>query len=128
MAAAPARSSMGSMRDIFDNVVCAVDDSEAGILAARIGARVALPEGRLTLVSVENTRIAVHAGFQMAAVSTQLEDEAREALERGRDAADPTHTRHLFTRLLSGDPVDCLLREIERQQPGLIVAGTHGLG
>ena len=118
---------MGAMRDLFDNVVCAVDDSEAGMLAARIGARVVLPEGRLTLVSVENTRIAVHAGFQMAAVSTQLADEARAALARGRDAAEPTHTRHLFTRLLSGDPLDCLLRELERQQPGVIVLGTHGL-
>jgi hypothetical protein len=44
------------MRDIFANVVCAVDDSQAGTLAASIAARVADPEGVLTLASLENTK------------------------------------------------------------------------
>lgn len=115
---------MRPMRDIFDNVVCGVDDSSAGVLAARIGARLALPDGKLTLVSVENTRIAVHAGWQMAAVSTQLAGEARQALDRGREIADPEHVSD--SRLVSGEPVDCLLREIERNEPGVVVVGTHG--
>ena len=114
------------MKEIFDYVVCAVDDSDAGVLAARIGARVALPDGMLTLVSVETTKIAVHAGWQMAAVATQLAGEAREALERGRDVAAPAHLRPINTRLLSGEPVDVLLGEIERQMPGLVVVGTQG--
>ena len=114
------------MRDIFDNVVCAVDDSEAGTLAARIAARVADPEGVLTLVSVENTKIAVHAGFQMAAVSTQLAGEAREALERGREAAEREHS--LESRLRNGEPLDELLDEVERRDAGLIVVGTHEYG
>jgi nucleotide-binding universal stress UspA family protein len=114
------------MKEIFDNVICAVDDSDAGVLAARIGARVALPDGKLTLVSVESTKIAVHAGWQMAAVATQLTGEAREALERGREVAGPTHTGPIHTQLLSGEPVDVLLGEIERQTTGLVVVGTHG--
>jgi nucleotide-binding universal stress UspA family protein len=112
------------MRDIFDNVICGVDDSEAGVFAARIGARVALPEGELTLVSVENTKIAVHAGWQMAAVSTQIAGEAREALERGREAAGSEHAAEALLR--SGEPVQCLLAEIERRGAGLIVVGSHG--
>ena len=114
------------MRDIFDNVVCAVDDSEAGTLAARIAARVADPEGVLTLVSVENTKIAVHAGYQMAAVATHLAGEAREALERGREAAEREHG--LESRLRRGEPLDELFEEVERRDAGLIVVGTHEYG
>ena len=112
------------MRNVFDNVVCGVDDSDAGVLAARVAASLAEPQGSLTLVSVENTKIAVHAGFQMAAVSGQLLGEAREALERGLEAASPL--RDATTRLLSGEPLDCLLDEIERLEAGLVVVGSHG--
>jgi nucleotide-binding universal stress UspA family protein len=124
MAIALAASSIRGMRDIFDKVVCGVDDSKAGVLAARIGARVALPDGELTLVSVETTKIAVHAGWQMAAVSAQIAGEALEALEHGREAAGPEHAAD--SRLLSGDPVQCLLSEIERRSAGVIVVGSHG--
>jgi nucleotide-binding universal stress UspA family protein len=115
---------MGAVRDIFDNVVCAVDDSDAGVLAARLGAAVALPEGTLTLVSVESSKIAVHAGWQMAAVAGQLAEEAREALERGREAVG--EERAVEERLLSGDPLDCLLRELRERDAGLVVVGSHG--
>jgi nucleotide-binding universal stress UspA family protein len=124
MAASPGSTSMGSMRDIFDNVICAVDDSDAGVLAARLGARVSLPEGKLTLVSVENTKIAVHAGWQMAAVSGQMAGEAREALDRGSEAVGERPVTD--SRLLSGNPVDCLMQEIERRGAGVVAVGTHG--
>ena len=112
------------MRDIFDNVVCAVDDSEAGTLAARIAARVADPEGVLTLVSVENNRIAVHAGWQMAAVASQLANQARDALERGARVAAPDHPAE--SRLVRGEPLDALLDEVRRRAAGVVVVGTHG--
>jgi nucleotide-binding universal stress UspA family protein len=115
-----------AMRDIFDNVVCAVDDSEAGMLAARIAGRVAEAEGALTLVSVENTKIVVHAGWQMAAVATQLATEAREALERSYEAVEPEHPA--ATRLLRGEPLEELLAEVERRDAGVVVVGSHGLG
>jgi nucleotide-binding universal stress UspA family protein len=124
MVRASTRASITAMSDIFDNVICGVDDSAAGVLAARIGARVALPDGKLTLVSVASTKIAVHAGWQMGAVSTQVTGEAREALERGREVAGPDDAS--VSRLLSGEPIDCLLREIELQDPGLMVVGSHG--
>jgi nucleotide-binding universal stress UspA family protein len=125
MAETAAGTTIEAMRDIFDNVICGVDDSEAGVLAARLAARVTDPEGTLTLVAVENPNLAVHAGWQMAAVSADVAGEAREALERGREA---TQTRPVFTRLVRGNPVDCLLRDLRERDASLVVVGTHGLG
>jgi nucleotide-binding universal stress UspA family protein len=113
------------MRDVFHNVVCAVDDSEAGEQAARIAARLALPEGALTLVSVENVDVAVHAGWRMAAVSGEIAREARHALERGREAAGDDHAAG--ERLLRGEPVDRLLAELHGSEATALVVGTHGL-
>jgi len=78
------------MSGIFERVVCGVDDSEAGHLAARLAARLTEPDGSLTLVAVEDTSIAVHAGWQMAAVSHQLAGEASAALAHGAKWGRPS--------------------------------------
>jgi nucleotide-binding universal stress UspA family protein len=111
------------MHRTFDRVVCGVDDSEAGHVAARLAARLADPEGELTLVSVEDRSIAVHAGFQMAAVSKQVAGEARAALEHGRELGGSEHASQ--PRLLRGDPVTGILEELDRQEASLVVVGTH---
>jgi nucleotide-binding universal stress UspA family protein len=111
------------MHRIFDRVVCGVDDSDAGHVAARLAARLTEPDGELTLVSVEDTSIAVHAGFQMAAVSSQVAGEARAALEHGKEVGGPVHT--ITPRLLRGDPVRGILKELDRRDAGLVVVGTH---
>jgi nucleotide-binding universal stress UspA family protein len=110
---------------IFDRVVCGVDRSEAGVTAARAAARVAPPDGSLTLVSVDDSSIAVHAGWAMPTIAEELADESRLALERGEAEASLAH--RLRTRLLEGDPLHCLLAEIERERATLVVVGTHGL-
>lgn len=51
------------MSDVFGRVVCGVDHSDAGEAAARAAARVADPNGSLTLISVDDPSIAVHAGL-----------------------------------------------------------------
>lgn len=112
------------MSTIFDRVVCGVDHSEAGAAAARVAARLTRPDGSLTLVSVDDASIAVHAGFQMAAVAAELRHEAEAALDEGRFAAEPSHA--VGTRLLEGDPLHCLLGEIERREATLAVVGSHG--
>jgi nucleotide-binding universal stress UspA family protein len=109
---------------VFDRVVCGVDASAAGALAARAAARVADPEGSLTLVSVDDPSIAVHAGWSMAKVAEELAHEARVALRRGEAEASPAHAAE--TRLLEGDPLHCLLAEIERERATLVVVGSHG--
>jgi nucleotide-binding universal stress UspA family protein len=114
------------MSKILERVVCGVDDSEAGHLAARLAARLTEPDGSLTLVAVEDTSIAVHAGWQMAAVSHQLAGEARAALAHGREVGEAEHP--ITPRLLRGDPVNGLLAEIDRREASLIVVGTHDFG
>jgi len=112
------------MSEVFERVVCGVDYSEAGEAATRIAARVADSKGSLTLVSVDDASIAVHAGWQAPAVAAELLHEAQVALERGRVAAIPTHA--VETRLLEGDPLQCLLGEIERRDATLAVVGIRG--
>ena len=46
-----------SIESIFDRTVCGVDASEAGTEAAQYAARIAAPDGSLTLVTVSDTSI-----------------------------------------------------------------------
>jgi nucleotide-binding universal stress UspA family protein len=112
------------MTETFARVVCGVDASDAGTIAARLAARITLPEGSLTLVSVDDPSIAVHAGWRMAPIAEQLALEAKAAIELGVAEAAPIHG--VQTRLLEGDPLHCLLAEIARQDATLVVVGTHG--
>jgi nucleotide-binding universal stress UspA family protein len=112
------------MSETFKRVLCGVDDSSAGAVAARLAARAALPEGSLALVSVESPAVTVHPGFMSAAVATRHDVHAKAAVERGRAAAESIHG--LWTRRLEGDPVECLLDEIEERGATLLVIGSHG--
>jgi nucleotide-binding universal stress UspA family protein len=110
---------------LFDRVVCGVDRSDAGLTAARVAGRITGPAGSLTLVSAYDRSIAVHAGWDMAHVLEQLAVEAGEALERGRTEAEPLHA--LEGLLLEGEPLQCLLAEIARQDATTVVVGSHGI-
>lgn len=120
----PPRTDDGGVTEIFQRVVCGIDASDAGTEAARQAARLAEPEGSLVLVTVEDPSIAVHAGWQMAAVVEELAVEARTAVRRGSEAVAGIHP--VETRLLEGDPLHCLLAEVERRRATLAVVGTHG--
>jgi nucleotide-binding universal stress UspA family protein len=109
---------------VFERVVCGVDATEAGAVAARQAARLAAPDGALTLVTVDDPSIAVPAGREMAALAEELAVEARGAVELGRRAAGSLH--RVESRLLEGDPLHCLLAEIERRRATLAVVGSHG--
>lgn len=110
---------------VFDRVVCGVDRSAAGVIAARAAGRVAAPEGSLLLVAVDDPSPAVHAGWGMSRVLQELAEEAALGLERGRAEAEPLH--ELETRLLKGNPFEHLLREAAEREATLIVVGSHGL-
>ncbi len=109
----------------FDRVVCGVDHSEAGVAAARVAGLLAAPAGRLTLVSVNDPSVAVHAGWAMKPVLDELAAEARSALERGRSEAEAIHA--LQTRLVDGDPLHILLAEVVRRDATAVVVGSHGI-
>lgn len=113
-----------TMDGVFDCVVCGVDASDAGTEAARQAARLTNPEGSLTLVTVDDPSIAVHAGWRMAAIAEELALEARDAATEGRAVAETLHP--VATRLLEGDPLHCLLAEIVRRDATLVVVGSHG--
>ena len=108
---------------LFDRVVCGIDDSDAGIAAARVAARVTAPDGVLTLVSASDSSLAVHAGWNMPQVLEEVAAVATGALERARAEAEPLHP--VEARLLDGDPRHVLLAEIARQDATAVVVGSH---
>ena len=109
---------------VFDTVVCGVDDSEAGLVAARVAARVAAPEGRLKLISIVDAASAVHAGYAATPVLARLEEEAEGALTRAREAIDSD--ADVATELVSGPPLRVLESVIDREGATLVVVGRHG--
>ena len=113
-----------SVEAIFDRIVCGVDASEAGAEAAQYAARIAASDGTLTLLTVSDTSIAVHAGFRMSYVLDKLAEESRLASGRGREVAEAI--RSAETRSVRGDPRQCLLAEIAREDATLVVVGSHG--
>jgi nucleotide-binding universal stress UspA family protein len=112
------------MTPICKSVVCAVDNSDAGAVAARLAARITSPEGVLTLVSVDDRSVTAWGMFPMMAVVGHGEPRAEHALQFGRDEAEPLHG--LWTRRLTGLPVTAILDEAEQRRATLLVIGSHG--
>jgi nucleotide-binding universal stress UspA family protein len=111
--------------EVFDRVVCGVDPSDAGLVAARAAALVADQAGSLTLVTANDPSAAVHAGWSMSQILEQLAEEASEALEQGKQVVWPL--READAKLVKGAPLQALLAEIERADASLVVVGSHGL-
>ena len=109
---------------VFDNVVCGVDDSHAGLAAARIAGRVTAPGGRLKLLAIVHSAQAVHAGYAATPVLDRLEREAQEAVDRARDAIELEG--EVVTELVSGSPLRVLESTIDRERATLVAVGRHG--
>ncbi|MDF2749846.1 MAG: universal stress protein [Gaiellaceae bacterium] len=109
---------------VFENVVCGVDDSDAGLAAARIAGRVTAPGGRLKLLSIVHSAQAVHAGYAATPVLARLEREAQEAVDRARAAIELEG--EVVTELVSGSPLRVLDSTIDREGATLVVVGRHG--
>jgi nucleotide-binding universal stress UspA family protein len=111
------------MTHIFDRILCGVDDSAAGAIAARLAARVSLPASSLELVSVEDPTAVAQAGMYATQAAVDIAGAARAALERGAEEAS-AHAP-VATRQLKGAPVRCLENELERIDATLVVVGSH---
>lgn len=111
------------MTHIFDRILCGVDDSAAGATAARLAARVSLPESSLELVSVEDPKAVAQAGMYATQAAVDIAEAARAALDRGTKeaAAHPPAA----TRQLKGPPAKRLEQELERIDATLVVVGSH---
>jgi nucleotide-binding universal stress UspA family protein len=109
--------------NVFGSIVCGLDGSKEATDAARIAARLAEPEGDLTLLSVADRTVAVHAGYAASAVLEALDADAENALERGRAATATLHEAD--TSMRTGSPVDAFLSELDERNATLAVAGIH---
>lgn len=107
--------------DVFDRVLCGVDESSEALEAARQASRLRSADGLLRLASVADLDIAVHAGFAMSHMLGELDASAREALHQAIDATHPDSTH-----LMAGDPASTLLDAIERFDATLVAVGPHG--
>ncbi len=109
--------------DAFERVVCGVDASEAGMVAARLAARVAEPDGELTLLAVDDPSAVIDAAQAMGDLLQEV------AAARARPAAAAPGGAHgaqaVETRLVEGPAIDTLLAELERRRATLAVVGSH---
>jgi nucleotide-binding universal stress UspA family protein len=126
MVRASTRASITAMSDIFDNVICGVDDSAAGVLAARIGARVALPDGKLTLVSVASTTESAVATRMARQLGERFGARVRAvAAAGGHTDLDMARRIAVDLEVLPGKPVDELT--VLSEFADLVVVGSRGL-
>jgi nucleotide-binding universal stress UspA family protein len=107
----------------FKRIVCGVDPTRESLIAVRQAVRLQDPDGLLHLTSVTALAKASHAGFAAPHAAAQLQHEAEAAIGEARAIAPSANAK-----LLSGDPVPVLLREVEAEQATLVAVGSHGRG
>jgi nucleotide-binding universal stress UspA family protein len=107
----------------FERIVCGVDGTPESLVAVRQAVRLQEPHGHLHVASVAPLAKAAHAGFAASHAAEQLQQEAEAALGDARAIAPSASTK-----LMDGDPVGVLLREVEAEQTTLIAVGSHGRG
>jgi nucleotide-binding universal stress UspA family protein len=108
---------------VFQRVVCGANGSKPSAAAVALAARVVAEDGTLTLVTVDDVSIAVHAGWAMSRVAEQLAQEAIAASEHAQTESSPLHEAE--TRLLEGNPLDVLRAEVDRMDASLVVVGSR---
>ena len=108
---------------IFERVVCGVDPTPAGEVAARQAALLARPDGLLVLATIEDPTIAARAGWGSTHVVAQLQADAEAALEHARVEVAPLHD--VEAEVLAGEPSQTLLAEVARRHADLVVVGSH---
>lgn len=110
----------------FRSVVCGVDPSPAGLVAADRAARIVTPAGLLTLVGVDEIMVAGGA-MGPGTVIVPHQGEAKKAVEAAADAVRDIHPS-IRTVVLEGLPTRALLDAVEERVGDLIVVGTHETG
>jgi nucleotide-binding universal stress UspA family protein len=109
---------------LFDCVVCGVDPGPESAEAARQAALLAAPNGRLVLVAVVETEVAVHAGWAAGEVLDQLKNDSVKALESATRELEAK--RPVEARLLEGSAPARFVETLGNEGATLAVVGTHG--
>jgi nucleotide-binding universal stress UspA family protein len=107
----------------FERVVCGVDGTPESLFAVRQAVRLQEPDGRLYLTAVANLAKAAHAGMAAPHAAELLQHDAEAALAEARAIAPSA-----IEKLVNGEPVAVLLRQVEREQATLVAVGSHGRG
>lgn len=106
--------------DVFARVVCGVDGSPEGVEAVRQARRLSRRESRLTLVSVSETHLAVHAGMLAAEWAERLDRDAQAALDEAAAVAEGGRTLRVH-----GRAAEALLQALDREAATLVAVGSH---
>jgi nucleotide-binding universal stress UspA family protein len=107
---------------VFDRVLCGVDASPQGLLAARQADMLQGDRGSLTLVAALDQSVTVHAGWMAMSAASGLRADTEAALSAA-EAEAPGAT----CRLVEGRAEQVLLSEADRLDATLIAVGTHGI-
>lgn len=106
--------------DLFGRVVCGVDSSEVSLEAVRQVLRLAPAGSELTLVSVSESHLAMHAGMSASAVLAEIHADAQRALDTAGEIAVGAQTR-----LVEGRAAEKLLRVLTDESATLVCVGSH---
>lgn len=107
----------------YRSVVCGVDPTPAGAVAAERAARLVTKAGLLTLVGVDEISVAV-APMGPGTVVVPHSGEARRAVDAAVAALSNSH-ENVKTVVLEGMTARALIETIEASGADLVVVGTH---
>ena len=108
---------------LSERIVCGVDGTPESLVAVEHAVRLQAADGHLTLISVAQLDKAAHAGFRAPHAADLLQQEAEAAIAAAKSLAPSASTK-----LVHGNPVSVLLRELEAGRATLVSVGSHGRG
>jgi nucleotide-binding universal stress UspA family protein len=108
---------------IFKRTLCGVDGTPESLVAVRQAVRFQDPDGVLYLAAVAPLAKASHAGIAAPHAAELMQQEAEAALADARAIAPSASEK-----LVNGEPVAVLLREVEAEHATLVAVGSHGRG
>jgi nucleotide-binding universal stress UspA family protein len=108
---------------IFKRTLCGVDGTPGSLVAVRQAVRFQDADGVLYLAAVAPLAKASHAGIAAPHAAELMQQEAEAALADARAIAPSASEK-----LVNGEPVAVLLREVEAEHATLVAVGSHGRG
>jgi nucleotide-binding universal stress UspA family protein len=110
-----------SETQLFDRILCGVDDTPASLVAVRQALRLQDEHGSVLLLAVANLARAAHAGMAAPHAAELVQHEAEAALAEAQAIAPSASSK-----LVHGDPVGVLLTQTEAERATLVAVGSHG--